>query len=233
MAVCPPPGDQLDNSVRRCFVDEFYFRHVPNLRRDSLVLDLGGQTGRKRGRFDIKNYDLRVICANLSTMKGTGIQADAAQVPFADACFDAVICAELLEHVRDPRFVVSETFRILRENGKLLITVPFLFRIHGDPYDFGRYTGHYWQIALQETGFRDIDIEQHGAFHSVLIDFLKQYLRQVHVPRPFGRITRWVMTKLIVYPLQRWARRHERNPKTWMNPFLSSYTTGFGIVAQK
>lgn len=223
----------LEYSVRRYFVDEFYFRHAPDLARSSLVLDLGGNKISKRGQFDIESYDVRVVYANLSTAKEPDIQASAAHVPFVNACFDAVICAELLEHVPDPRPVIREAFRLLRESGKLLITVPFLCRIHADPYDFGRYTDYYWQTTLQRTGFRDITIEQQGGFHSVLADFLKQYLGQIRTPRPFGRATRWVMGKLISSPLQHWAMWCERTPRVRVNDFFRSFTTGFGIVATK
>lgn len=99
------------------------------------------------------------------------VQADAAYIPFADASFDAVICSELLEHVFQPIQVVEEAYRVLRPDGVLLLCVPFLYRIHADPYDYGRYTDYYWQRVLQETGFCRITVERQGLFFSVLLDF--------------------------------------------------------------
>ena len=228
-----PKCDQLSYSVRRHWIDTFFFRHVWQLRVKNDVLDIGGYKSAKRGQFDLREYDLQTIYINLSVKYKPDVQANAAHIPFPDGRFDTVICAELLEHVPDPRPVIREASRVLRKNGELLITVPFLCRIHDDPYDFGRYTDFYWQTILQETGFQDIAIEQQGGFHSVLADFLKQFLGQIRIPRPFGRVTRWVMGKVISSPLQHWAMWCERTPRVQANDFFRSFTTGFGIVATK
>ena len=223
-----PPIEQLGYSLRRYFVDEFHFRYVPALPPGSRVLDLGGNKIRKRGQFDIEHYDLRVVYANLSTAKQPDVQADATCLPFHDGYFDAVVCSELLEHVPNPSVVLSEAHRVLRDGGTLLICVPFLHRIHGDPYDFGRYTDHYWLCVLQEIGFHDVVIEQQGLFFSVLADFFKQYLSEVGFRRPFGRVARWLM-----FRFQRWSLKREQDPRVQAHPFLRSFTTGFGIVAVK
>lgn len=50
--------------------------------------------------------------------------ADATQLPFDDASFDTVILGELLEHLTHPTTVISEAHRVLRDNGRLVVTVP-------------------------------------------------------------------------------------------------------------
>jgi ubiquinone/menaquinone biosynthesis C-methylase UbiE len=50
--------------------------------------------------------------------------ADGLRLPFADASFDAVVCAEVLEHVRADRRVLSEIARVLRPGGDLAVSVP-------------------------------------------------------------------------------------------------------------
>lgn len=228
MSKCCLLNNQLSYSLRRYFVDMFHFRYIPFWPAGRLILDLGGNKIKKRGRFDITHYPLKVIYANLTTAKQPDIQADAANIPLADNTFGAAICAELLEHVRNPQLVLAEVYRVLGPGGIVLITVPFLYRIHGDPYDFGRYTDHYWQTLLQELGFTQVVIERQGLFFSVLADFGRQYLDTVGLPRPFGPPARWLMRKLT-----RWALRYEENIHVQNNPFIRSFTTGFGIVAVK
>lgn len=51
---------------------------------------------------------------------------DGLQLPFADGFFDVVLCTEVLEHTLETRAFVKELFRVLKTNGKLIISVPNL-----------------------------------------------------------------------------------------------------------
>jgi len=225
--------NQLGYSVRRGYVDEFYTRHVSRLPGGVRVLDLGGHAEGKRGYFDIGEYGLDVVYANMSASKGADVVAMAEKVPFEAESFDAVICAELLEHVRDPAAVVREAYRVLRSGGTFLMSAPFLYHIHADPSDFGRYTEHYWNALLGEAGFSGVSIEKHGLFYSVLADFHKQHANQTRIVRPLGRPLRWLWANFLLIPFQRWAYRREQSKSVRANAFLGSFTTGYGVVARK
>jgi SAM-dependent methyltransferase len=215
-------------TLRRYYVDEFQLRYISTLTPGTRILDLGGNKINKRGRFDIECYELRVIYANLVTAKHPDVQADAAYVPFKDGSFEAVICTELLEHVQYPETVLHEVSRVLIPGGKIFITVPFMYRIHGDPYDFGRYTDQYWQCTLKATGFQKIEIERQGLFYSVLADYAKQYASEVNSYWPFGGLIRLFAQK---FPI--WALRMEQKAGVRGHSFFRSFTTGFGIIAVK
>ena len=49
---------------------------------------------------------------------------DATRLPFKDAYFDRVICSEVLEHLLDDRKAVGELKRVLKDDGRLAISVP-------------------------------------------------------------------------------------------------------------
>jgi len=51
-------------------------------------------------------------------------QGDALSLPFADAEFDRVVAAEVLEHVPDDEAAISELARVLRPGGTMAVTVP-------------------------------------------------------------------------------------------------------------
>ena len=55
---------------------------------------------------------------------GEAMQGDALRLPFRDACFDKIICSEVLEHVKDDEQGVKELVRVLKEHGSIVVTVP-------------------------------------------------------------------------------------------------------------
>lgn len=50
--------------------------------------------------------------------------AFAEQLPFPDNCFDCVYSREVIEHVIDPSIMMSEIYRVLKPQGRALITTP-------------------------------------------------------------------------------------------------------------
>lgn len=57
---------------------------------------------------------------------------------FAEKSFDTVLASHLIEHLNDPRSFLRETFRILKDDGKLFITTPnsdgFQARLYGSSW---------------------------------------------------------------------------------------------------
>jgi predicted SAM-dependent methyltransferase len=43
---------------------------------------------------------------------------------FPDECFDAVLASHFIEHLNDPRGFLTETHRILKDQGRVFITTP-------------------------------------------------------------------------------------------------------------
>jgi SAM-dependent methyltransferase len=86
--------------------------------------------------------------------------ADAACLPIRDSSADAVVMCELLEHLAQPRIAIDEAQRVLRPGGTLCGSVPFLFPVHADPYDFYRYTEQGLRNLL--SGYREVTITPHG-----------------------------------------------------------------------
>lgn len=223
----------LGYSQRRQMIDHYYQAVVSRWPADSLVLDLGGHKTLKRGQFDIAHYPLRVIYSNLTTAKRPDVQADALANPFAAASFDYVICAELLEHVPQPGAVLTEVYRMLKPGGSLIITVPFMFHIHADPYDYGRYTEFFWRETLLNTGFSQINIIKHGVYWSVLAELIRLWAydrAKQQRPRPLW-VRYWIAWG--VRQLQNFALQREARPGYADDLFYGSFVLGYAIECRK
>lgn len=72
--------------------------------------------------------------------------------------FDCVFCTEVLEHTLQPFDAVDELYRLLRPGGRLLISTPFNFRIHGPLPDCWRFT----EYGLRQLLRNFTDVELHG-----------------------------------------------------------------------
>lgn len=100
------------------------------------MIDLGCGIGlytltlKKKG-YDIEGVDLdknKIKKANYISKK-TGINAkfsvaDIAHLPFKNNEFDKVIFSDVLEHIKEDTAALKEIARVLKPNGRLIITVP-------------------------------------------------------------------------------------------------------------
>lgn len=70
--------------------------------------------------------------------------ADAHDLPFEAASFDACVACAVLEHVLDPYRCVEEIRRVLKPGGYVYAETPFMQPVHMGAYDFTRFThlGH-------------------------------------------------------------------------------------------
>lgn len=229
---CSPQFARLDYSLRRYFVDEFNERKIRQLPPESTVLDIGGKKEKKRGQFDINKQSLRVKYLNIDPNSNPDYLSDASNIPIEDNMFDAIICSELLEHVYSPHKVLREASRILKPDGKIIITAPFLFPVHLDPIDMGRYTYQYWALALKEQEFTNINIERQGSFFCVLTDMIRGAVYEM-IKR--GKIKSTIIQKLLIRIIayaKKKALRLDKKIALRNASYFLSYSTGYGIIAQ-
>lgn len=82
--------------------------------------------------------------------------------PVADAVADVVLATETLEHVPEPAVFLAEARRVLRDRGRIVLTVPFSARWHYVPHDYWRYTPSSLRNLLEQAGFTDIVVHARG-----------------------------------------------------------------------
>jgi ubiquinone/menaquinone biosynthesis C-methylase UbiE len=71
--------------------------------------------------FDYSQQMLQRARKRLQSSRVTHVAADLTRLPYADACFDAIVCGWVLEHLPDPRPGLRELARVLRPGGRLLL----------------------------------------------------------------------------------------------------------------
>ena len=142
----------------------FFLKELAHIEKSSLLLDVGAGTSPfhnilssyKTFRVDFEPYEGIHFLTDLNR-----------PLPIPEKVFDCIIMSNLLEHIPEPLRLLKECNRILKKNGRLILTVPFLIKIHQAPYDFLRYTEYMLQRLFLEGGFEDFRIEKIGNIFDV------------------------------------------------------------------
>lgn len=118
---------------------------------------------------------------------------DAHKIPVRSNSMDAVLLTEVLEHVSHPAEVLHETHRVLKENGRIFVSMPFMFYEHGSPADYRRFTmgGLKNFIENEKIGFQVEEVTQLGNTGTVLMQTLQYVVYQ--------RLQRTTAGKLFYY----------------------------------
>jgi SAM-dependent methyltransferase len=108
----------------------------------------GDQQGLQTGTWDISQIDL--VC-------------DIISIPEPDNSFDIILCSEVLEHIPDPTKALDEFSRLLKPNGKLVLTAPFASLVHFAPYHYCTGFSRYWyEYHLPLRDFEIIELNANG-----------------------------------------------------------------------
>ncbi len=206
-------------TFRRRLVDQDLFKY-----RDLLtgrVLDLGG--GRTRGEFP-HGKELGWSVADMDFSLKPSVVADAHCLPFGSRVFDAVKCSELIGYLFEPLKMLEEVARVLKPDGRAVITAPFLTPYDHDQHDSVRLTGAWWEWAGKRAGLVVEKLESQGFLLTVLADFEKYWVS--HWWPPLRYLGYLIMFP--VYELLFWYETHFPAPN-----YLKRFTTGFFVVLKK
>ncbi len=123
------------------------------------ILDLGCGKGYVGKAFH-KN---RVVFAEIDAeqirgIKGMRVILDANHIPFKNNAFDYVICADVLEHIKDDKKVLSNIYDILKKGGEAVIALPAYSRFYGHHdrliHHYRRYDKKAFAVVAKKTGFK-------------------------------------------------------------------------------
>jgi SAM-dependent methyltransferase len=123
-------------------------------------------------------------------------------LPFHDEQFDTIILSDVLEHLSNPQQLCGEMYRILKPGGKVILNVPFFYKLHEVPHDYFRYTKFALLKFANDARLKTVAINEIGGLPEVLTDLTSKLL--VNIPlagKSISSFTQWagsifVKTKL-------------------------------------
>jgi len=183
-------------------IDEFVRKISKQLRPSSKVLDAGAGSCPYKLYFKHTNYestDFEDIFDKRAKWAHNFI-CNLENIPKNKGSYDVIINTQVLEHVPNPLSVLKEFNRILKPGGKLFLTAPQGWGIHGEPYHFFNFTKYGLKFLFEQAGFKIIYIRPRGGifwYLSKRISTLPYYIYKQYIFRK----NNLVISRLLFLPL--------------------------------
>lgn len=123
--------------------------------------------------------------------------------------FDLILCTEVLEHVADWKSAFANLASLLRPGGALLITCPFFYPLHEEPFDFSRPTVHGIRYHAEAASLVVTECVQSGTPWAVLATLIghlniqpasnrfKTRIAYAVIRRVLNRLVLWIRKGMI------------------------------------
>lgn len=188
--------EQFEPSLLGIFINPFFIARrglLKNIKEfgkvvDGKTLDVGCGTKPYEKYFNCDEYiGLEIETTLNRELKQADYFYDGKKFPFGDSEFDSVVTNQVLEHVFNPDEFLGEINRVLKPGGKLLLTAPFTWDEHEQPYDYARYSSFGLKSLLNNHGFTIIKHKKSVSNFGVIVQLLNSYLYKVTYKIPLLR----------------------------------------------
>ncbi len=98
----------------------------------------------------------------------------ATDLPFKNGSFDTHLSFEVLEHIYDPKTYFSEAARVVKKKGKVIFSVPFMYREH--TMDYQRYTRAFITRIAEENQLKVKLLYSNTGFGTTMAVFTNQWI---------------------------------------------------------
>lgn len=166
-----------------------------------VLLDFG--CGRKpyKNLFSVQNYigvDIEVS-GHPHRNSQVDVFYDGKTIPFSDQYFDCFLCSEVFEHLFNLEQILSEIHRVTKVGGRGIITIPFCWPEHEQPYDYARYTSFAIKQLLEKHCFEVISQKKTGGFFESVYQMFTLYVYSLFETR--SQVLNFLFTVMFIGPL--------------------------------
>jgi SAM-dependent methyltransferase len=204
----------------------FYAENIPTYVSGKL-LDLG--CGMAPLYCLYKDYATDITCVDWGNSMHENSYLDFEQdlnqpLEIETGTYQAIILSDVLEHIRKPELLLSETHRILASDGYLLMNVPFFYWLHEQPFDYFRYTQFALKSMAEDCGYTIVSLKPYGGAPEILTDISAKLLKNIPV---VGKFMAMVVQKIT------WLFIKTKFGKKISHKTAQSFPFGYVMIAQK
>ena len=104
------------------------------------------------------------------------VDLNSAEIPLKNETFDTILLTDVLEHISQPQILMSEVSRLLKQEGVLLLTVPFFYWLHEIPHDYFRFTEFALRMLCESNHLEVVELNAYGGAPEIIIDIIAKHI---------------------------------------------------------
>ena len=184
--------EQFNPKILGLFINPFYFARkglYQNLSKltanlNGKLLDVGCGTKPYENICNVDEYiGLEIDDEGNRQHNYADFFYDGKTIPFKGESFDSILSNQVLEHVFNPNQFLKEINRVTKMGGRFLITVPFVWDEHEQPFDYARYSSFGLNHILAKNGFEIIEHRKSNNGIEVIFQLINDYLYKVTITK--------------------------------------------------
>ena len=190
------------------FINPFYFartglyKNIKDIapKITGRTLDIGCGSKPYKLLYQSSEYvGLELDTQENKSLKDADYYYDGNKFPFKDDDFDSIVANEVFEHVFNPDNFLNEIKRILKKDGKLFMTIPFVWDEHEQPFDYARYSSYGIKSILEKHGFEIVEQRKSVSDIRVIFQLLNLYTFKKLVSK--NGVMNLFMTLIFIAPI--------------------------------
>ena len=146
------------------------------------IIEFGASDDIEKNFCNSKLKNCKISYSNINSSNKEFVNIDLQKKILIELKYDYIIIFNVLEHLLDPNLALRNLSKICKKNGKIIGSTPFLFRVHGAPKDYSRFTKDHLIELLKSSNFKDIEIIELGTGPFLAcISLLRSYLKYIPI----------------------------------------------------
>ena len=167
-----------NKSILRIFQKEIF----KEFKIDGDVIEFGASSEIYKNFCNSNSENCNITYSNIDSSNEEFLNIDLQKDNSFEIRYDFAVIFNVLEHVLNPNLAIKNLSKILKKNGKIIGSTPFLFRVHGAPKDYSRFTKDHLIELLKSSNFKDIEIIELGTGPFLAcISLLRSYLKYLPI----------------------------------------------------
>ena len=123
-----------------------------------------------------------ITYSNINPLNKKFINLDLQKKITTETKYDCIVIFNVLEHLFDTNLAFKNLSTICKKKGKIIGSTPFIFRVHGAPKDYSRFTKDYLIKLLKLNNFENIEVIELGTGPFLAcVSLLRSYLKYIPI----------------------------------------------------